>query len=150
MISKIYKLLSSTELLSTSEETDNERAIQLATAALLMEVASADHNISDEERDTIRSIVEEKYTVSPDAAMEIAHRAEQDTRHVTSLYPFSRMLNAECDLQERVDIVSMLWQVTAADGYIDAHEEHLVRKIADLLYVPHSQFIRTRLQHDDR
>ena len=148
MLGKIYKLLSSAEPLS-GDEGEGKRAIQLATAALLMEVASADYNISEVERDTIRSIVEEKYAVSADEALEIAHRAEQDTRHVTSLYPFTRMLNAECDLQERAEIVSMLWKVTAADGVIDAHEEHLVRKIADLLYVPHSQFIRARLDHDD-
>ena len=148
MLGKLYKLLSSAEPLSGDEE-EGARAIQLATAALLMEVASADYTISKSERDTIRSIVEEKYAVSSDEALEIAHRAEEDTRHVTSLYPFTRMLNAQCDLQERVEIVSMLWRVTAADGVIDAHEEHLVRKIADLLYVPHSQFIRARLEHDD-
>ena len=148
MIGKIYKLLSTAEPLAEDGRVDNQRVLQLATAALLMEVASADYDISDAEREVIRSIVEKKYAVSQEEAIEIAHRAEQDTHHVTSLYPFTRMLNAECDLQERVEIVSMLWQVTAADGVIDAHEEHLVRKIADLLYVPHSQFIRARLEHE--
>ena len=150
MISTLYKFLYSRELVPVDADENDERALQLATAALLMEVASADYDISDVERDAIRSIVEEKYSVTPDEAVAIAHRAERDTEHTTSLYPFTRMINAECSLDERVEIVSMLWQVTAADGYIDAHEQHLVRKIADLLYVPHSQFIRTRLQHDDR
>ncbi|MGB5260642.1 MAG: TerB family tellurite resistance protein [Gammaproteobacteria bacterium] len=150
MINTLYKFLYSRETAPNAKGEDNERALQLATAALLMEVASADHHISDDERNTIRSIVEEKYSISADEAMAIAHRAEQDTKHNTSLYPFTRMINAELSLEERVEIVSMLWRVTAADGHIDAHEQHLVRKIADLLYVPHSQFIRTRLQHDGR
>jgi len=148
VISKLNRFLFSRE--AVDEDQNDERALQLATAALLMEVASADYDISDAERDTIRSIVEEKYSILPDEAAAIAHRAEVDTKHTTSLYPFTRMINAGCSLEERIEIVSMLWQVTAADGRIDAHEQHLVRKIADLLYVPHSQFIRTRLQHDDR
>lgn len=143
-------MLYSRESAPADGDENEERALHLATAALLMEVASADYDISDAERDTIRSIVEEKYSVTQDEAAAIARRAERDTEHTTSLYPFTRMINAGCSLEERVEIVSMLWRVTAADGYIDAHEQHLVRKIADLLYVPHSQFIRTRLQHDDR
>jgi len=131
------------------EGSKNEHALRLASAVLLMEVASADYEISESERETIRSIVEKKYSITPEEALAIAHRAEQDARQVTSLYPFTRLMNAECSLQERIELVSMLWQVTAADGYIDAHEEHLVRKIADLLYVPHSEFIRTRLHHED-
>lgn len=128
---------------------DDGRALRLATAALLMEVAGADYNISESEREAIRSLVNEKYSVTPEEAAAIAERAEQEAEHATSLYPFTRLITAECSLEDRIEIVSMLWQVTAADGYIDSHEEHLVRKIADLLYVPHSQFIRTRLQHHD-
>jgi uncharacterized tellurite resistance protein B-like protein len=149
VINALYKFLYNREPAPDDKGEGQERALQLATAALLMEVASADHHISDAERDTIRSIVEEKYSITADEAVAIAHRAEQDTKHITSLYPFTRMINAKLSLEERVEIVSMLWQVTAADGHIDAHEQHLVRKIADLLYVPHSQFIRTRLQQDD-
>ena len=132
-----------------AETDDDGRALRLATAALLMEVASADHNISESERGAIQSLVHEKYAVTPEEAAAIAERAEQEAEHTTSLYPFTRLINAECSLEDRIEIVSMLWQVTIADGYIDSHEEHLVRKIADLLYVPHSQFIRTRLQHHD-
>lgn len=147
MIKKLYKIISQRE--QAADAVDDDRTLQLATAALLMEVASADYEISASERDTVRRLVEENYGVTADEAAEIAARAEQDTNHVTSLYPFTRMIMDECSMEDRVEIVNMLWQVTAADGIIDAHETHLVRKIADLLYVPHSEFIRTRLQHDD-
>lgn len=147
MIKKLYKIISQRE--QAADAVDEDRALQLATAALLMEVASADYEISASERDTVRRLVEENYGVTADEAAEIAARAEQDSNHVTSLYPFTRMIMDECSMEDRVEIVNMLWQVTAADGIIDAHETHLVRKIAELLYVPHSEFIRTRLQHDD-
>jgi uncharacterized tellurite resistance protein B-like protein len=48
-------------------------------------------------------------------------------------------------MDERARIVGMLWKVSSADGHIDAHEEHLVRKVADLLYVPHARFIQAKL-----
>lgn len=147
MIKKLYKIISQRE--QAADAVDDDRTLQLATAALLMEVASADYEISASERDTVRRLVEENYGVTADEAAEIAARAEQDSNHVTSLYPFTRMIMDECSMEDRVEIVNMLWQVTAADGIIDAHETHLVRKIAELLYVPHSEFIRTRLQHDD-
>ena len=148
MIKRLYKIISQRE--QAANTVDDARALQLATAALLMEVASADFEISESERETVRRLVEENYGVTANEAAEIAARAEKDSRHVTSLYPFTQMIKDGCSMEDRIEIVNMLWQVTAADGAIDAHETHLVRKIADLLYVPHSEFIRTRLQHDDR
>jgi len=149
MIGSLYKFLSGQERNSPPGESHDGRALQLATAALLMEVATADYDISQAERDAVRRVVQEKFSVSPEEAIAIAERAERDTAHVTSCYPFTRMLTEACSMEERVEIVSMLWEVTAADGIISAHETHLVRKIAGLLYVPHSQLIRTRLQHED-
>ena len=147
MIGSIRKFLGKGVIVQDETLDDGERAIQLATAALLMEVANADSEISDEERIAIRSIVTDNFSITPDEAMAIAEKAEQDTGHVTSLYPFTRRITAECSMEDRIEIVSMLWRVTVADGRVDAHEEHLVRKIAGLLYVPHSQFIRTKLLH---
>jgi uncharacterized tellurite resistance protein B-like protein len=149
VINTIHKFLKKRALVPPDESGSGERALQLAIAALLMEVANADYEISESERATVRSIVIENYSVTPEEATAIAARAEQDAEHVTSLYPFTRLIATECSLEDRIEIVSMLWRVTAADGYIDAHEEHLVRKIADLLYVPHSHFIRARHQHQD-
>ena len=148
MIKALYTLLYRRELVPDDDADSKRRALQLATAALLMEVADADYDVSDAERDAIRKIVEEKFSITPDEAEEIAARAEQDAGHVTSLYPFTRKIVAECSMDERIEIIGMLWQVTAVDGCIDAHEEHLVRKIAKLLYVPHGQFIRMRHKHD--
>lgn len=147
MIKRLYKIICQRE--QAADAVDDGRALQLATAALLMEVASADYEISAPERDTVRRLVEENYGVTADEAAQIAARAEQDSSHVTSLHPFTRMIKDGCSMEDRIEIVNMLWQVTVADGTIDAHETHLVRKIADLLYVPHSEFIRTRLRHDD-
>lgn len=128
------------------EESPDE-VLRMATAALLMEVARSDHDIDEAERQAIRRIMEKQHALSTDAARRIAVAAEEKAAEVTSLYPFTSMLNRECSLEERVGIVGMLWEVTFADGRIDAHEEHLVRRVANLLHVPHREFIRTKLEH---
>ena len=125
---------------------ERERALRMATVALLTEVARADNITSDEERRVILRIIERYYSVPASQAVEIAEAAENHADDMTSLYPMTRLIISECSLEERIEIVRLLWKVTFADGHVDKHEEHLVRKVADLLYVPHGQFIRTRLQ----
>jgi len=146
MLTTIQMLLRKYTRTPVAVQQDSEQALRMATAALLMEVARADHDIKDEEREAVRRVIENGYSVSPEQARELAAAAENQTDDATSLFPFTRLITSECSMDDRIKIVSMLWEVSCADGYIDAHEEHLVRKVADLLYVPHKQFIRTKLQ----
>ena len=146
MISTIQDLLKKYMRTAQQEQFDREQALQTATVALLMEVARADHSVEDEERRAIQRIIERYYTVSAEQALEIANMAESHVNDMTSLHPLTRLITRECSLEERISIVRLMWEVTFADGHVDKHEEHLVRKVADLLYVPHKQFIRTRLQ----
>jgi uncharacterized tellurite resistance protein B-like protein len=147
MITAIQELLKKHLGPETAVQADKGDALQLATATLLMEVAGADDHIDDEERRVIRRIVTDVFGLSDEQAATIACEAERQANDTTSLYPFTRLLTRECSLEERIEIVRLLWEVAFVDGRIDAHEEHLVRKVAELLYVPHSQFIRGKLHH---
>jgi len=112
----------------------------------LMEVACADAGVNEDERLLIEQIISRNYEVTADQARDMALLAEAQAEQSTSLYPVTRLITSECSLDERIAIIRLLWQVTFADGHVDKHEEHLVRKVADLLYVPHNQFIKTKLQ----
>jgi uncharacterized tellurite resistance protein B-like protein len=147
MIGAIHDLLKKHLAPEPAAQAGKEQTLQLATAALLMEVAGADHHIDDDERRVIRRIVTDVYGLSEEQAATILREAEKRADDLTCLHPFTRLLNDECSLDERVEIVRLLWEVAFVDGRIDAHEEHLVRRVADLLYVPHSQFIRGKLHH---
>ncbi|MEN8207176.1 MAG: TerB family tellurite resistance protein [Pseudomonadota bacterium] len=146
MFTTIQGLLKKYTRTTQEELLDHEQALRTATVALLMEVARADHRIKGEERQAIQRIIERYYSVSAERAREIADAAENHANDMTSLYPLTRLITNECSLEERIVIVRLLWEVTFSDGHVDKHEEHLVRKVAELLYVPHNQFIRTRLQ----
>ena len=150
MITTIQTLLKRYKQAPAAVQRDSGQALRMATAALLMEVARADHDIKDEEREAVRRIIENHYSVSPEQARELAAVAESHADDATSLFPFTRLITSECSMEDRIRIVRMLWEVSCADGHIDAHEEHLVRKVADLLYVPHSEFIRAKLQESSR
>jgi uncharacterized tellurite resistance protein B-like protein len=110
-----------------------------------MEVARADTHISDEERQAVRKAIETRFGLSHATTLQIIRAAEHEAEHSTSLYPFTRLINRECDYQDKLEIVRMLWQIIRADDCTDRHEEHLVRRIADLLHIPHREFIRAKL-----
>ena len=147
MFGAIHDLLKKHRVGTAAAQAGDENTLQLATAALLMEVAGADDHIDDDERRVIQRIVRDVHELSNKQATGILREAEQRANDLTCLFPFTRLLNDECSLDERIEIVRLLWEVAFVDGHIDAHEEHLVRRIADLLYVPHSQFIRGKLHH---
>ena len=125
---------------------NDERALQLAAATLLMEVARADSRVSEAERQAVRRVIEDHFSLAPEVTHEITAAAEHEAEHATSLYPMTRLINDECSAADKVQLIRMLWTVSCTDGRIDAHEEHLVRKVADLLHVPHREFIRAKLQ----
>jgi uncharacterized tellurite resistance protein B-like protein len=120
--------------------------LRLATATLLMEAARADSGITEQERRVVRRLIETHFALAPAVTRDIAASAENESRRATSLYPFTHLINSECSPNEKARIIGMLWRVSCADGHVDKYEEHLVRKVAELLHVPHRDFIRMKLR----
>jgi uncharacterized tellurite resistance protein B-like protein len=121
-----------------------ERALQLATASLLVEVSRADFHIDASEREAIVDAVQQMFGLSSQETREIVEMAESEIEDATSLYEFTRLVNDNFDYAQKLKIVEMLWRVSYADLDKDKYEEHLIRKISDLIYVTHSDFVRMR------
>ena len=147
MLAVIRTFLRGYALPLADDESGGECGLQLAVGLLLLDVARADMDVSMEEQHVARQLLERFFPISPEQARALVDAAQREAEKATSLYPFTSLINRECDLEERTRIVGMLWKVSYADGKIDAHEEHLVRKVADLLYVPHAHFIQAKLAH---
>jgi uncharacterized tellurite resistance protein B-like protein len=146
MLTAIQDLLKTFTQASQEKPLDHEQAVRTATVALLVEVARADFGVEDAEREMILRIIERHYAVTADQARLIADEAESHADDATCLHPLTRLITSQCSLEEREEIVRLLWEVSVADGHVDKHEEHLVRKVADLLYVPHNRFIKAKLE----
>jgi uncharacterized tellurite resistance protein B-like protein len=125
---------------------DPAHGLHLATAALLLEVSRADFHVHDKELAAIAAILQRQFGFSDEETRELLKAARAESDELLSLHPFVRMINDHFDAAARAQIMEDLWQVAYAKGKLDKHQEYTVRKIADLLYVPHSVYIRTKLR----
>ncbi|WP_420466758.1 TerB family tellurite resistance protein [Panacagrimonas sp.] len=118
---------------------------EVAIAVLLLECARADFERQPVELAEIRRLLGDELGLPAGELDELIADAERSAREAVSLHgPVSR-LNQDLSADDKRALMAWLWRVAHADGHVDAHEEHLLRQIADLLYVPHADFIRTRL-----
>jgi uncharacterized tellurite resistance protein B-like protein len=120
--------------------------VRIATAALLVEMTRMDSNISDVERARVTRAVEEDFGLSPHETAELLRLAEQQARQATDYFQFTSLIKDHMTAEQKERLIEHLWEVAYADGELHPYEEHLVRKIADLLYVPHSAFIAAKIR----
>jgi uncharacterized tellurite resistance protein B-like protein len=118
-----------------------EKAVRLAAGVLLFEIVRADHRVEDSERTVMRTALQSAFGLAAEETEEIMRLAEEQSRSAGSLYEFTSQVDAAFDADQKKRVVEMLWLVAFADGKKDAHEEHMVRKIAGLLHVAHPDFI---------
>ena len=119
---------------------------RFATALLLAELSRADYSVQGTEEQTIVDLLTARFGLRPQQARLLLERAEAKAEGVVSLYDYVQTLNTQLDYSGRCEIIEMLWRVAYSDGRLDKYEEHELRKIADLLYVEDSDFIRTKLK----
>jgi uncharacterized tellurite resistance protein B-like protein len=117
---------------------------QVAIAALLVEVAIADHNFTDAELQHLHQTLQHQFSLAPTEISELIEIAKSESNKATSLHQFTKLINQHCDAQEKFNLLKSLWEVAYADGNLDKYEDYIIRKIADLIYVPHSEFIRAK------
>lgn len=121
-----------------------EHELALATAVLLIEVARADFSEEEIELDAVVRLLNSHLDLSTSEVEQLVREARERADHAASLQSFTRQLHEEIDNAEKFRIVEMLWRVALADETLDKHEDHLIRKVAGLLYVSHSDLIRIR------
>jgi uncharacterized tellurite resistance protein B-like protein len=121
------------------------QALRVATAAILLEVSRADFETDEAELEVIAAALRQAFELDEAAVREIIAEAREQDDEELSLYPFLRLVNDACTPEEKYRMVCDLWRVAYADGRLDKYEEYQIRRIADLLYVPHPEFIRAKL-----
>lgn len=126
-------------------EAESHPPRDIATAVLLLECARADFEHAPAELDAVRAALRDAFALDEAALDRLVGEAGRSAREAVSLHGPVARLNAELSAEDKRGLIHWLWRVAAADGRIDAHEEHLLRKLADLLYVPHADYIRGKL-----
>lgn len=145
MLGRLKGLLRNTLGDTVEIEADLEHDVRLASAVLLVEAVRADHESHEQETQLVERLVEERFGLERSESAALVRRAEEHADHAVALQKFTRQLVDALDEDERASIIGMLWRVIYADGKVDRWEEHMVRRVADLLYVPHAKFIQQKL-----
>lgn len=134
------------QLFSVEEDTEKDAmSLELAAAALLIEVSKSDFVQDPGEIDKIHELLRQRFSVSEAEIENFMATASALNNDSTSLYPFTRYINDNCNNLEKYELIVALWEVAIEDGRIDKYEDHLIRKISDLIYLPHTEFIRAKL-----
>ncbi len=142
MLSKLKSFFD--DYLAPSQQQDPEHATQLATAVLLVELSRADAEVAGSEQRAVARTLKSRFDLSEGEVDGLLTLADEAADEATSLFQFTRLLNDHFSAEQKIQVVEMLWQVAYSDGRLDVHEDHTIRKIADLLYVPHPAFIKAK------
>ncbi len=146
MIRRLSAFFNSHIALSSSTERQySAQPLQLAIAALLLEVSRADFTLDDREQHFIAALLNKQFQLPAEQLEKLITLAQQESEQAISLYPFTRLINDHYSPSQKSQLIFQLWQVALADGYLDKYEDHLIRRVADLIHVSHSEFIRTKL-----
>lgn len=148
MLNKLIAFFNN-ELQVESEENKAEQ-IQQACAVLLIEVSKADYEECDNERETIRASLSAWFDLSDAKLAELIQLGEEQSKESISMYPFVKLINENYQYEQRVELLSKMWKVAYADNVISKYEDFIIRKIADLLHISHSDFIKTKLDQGSK
>ncbi|MEW6989194.1 TerB family tellurite resistance protein [Colwelliaceae bacterium 6441] len=132
---------------SLSEEqssTNTELSIEMACTVLLCEVMKADGHLDDEEQKLLEKIISEQFSLAPDEVHELILQAIELSEHAIDFHQFTSKINSHYSPKEKGEIVTLLWKLAIADGEVASIEEHIIRKIADLLHLSHAQYIHAK------
>jgi uncharacterized tellurite resistance protein B-like protein len=121
-------------------------SVELATAALLVEVVRIDRDTEPAEMEAVLRAVHEKFGLTGEEADTLIALAEEEMRQATDYYQFTSLINQRFSQEQKERVIELMWQVAYADAELSAHELHLMRKVAGLLHVPDSAYIAAKMR----
>lgn len=145
MLSRIKSLL---EGLTAGEQdsTGSDEQTRLAAAVLLVEVMMADHDIAEAEKDRLTESLVSMFGMQAAEADTLVQAAQDKHEVLVSLHEMTNIINMHFTHARKLELILQMWRMAYADSRWDKYEEHLIRKVADLLYVSHKDFIRCKHQ----
>ena len=127
----------------------NTLRTDLACAALLIEVINSDQKLEEQETEAFLAVLKENLNISNEDIDELVELAQPQAKEATSLYEFTRLINDDYDYKQKIGLIENMWRIAFSDNNLDKYEDHLIRKISDLIYVSHSDFIKAKLKVRD-
>lgn len=131
---------------STAGDFSTPHDIRVAVCALFIEIARIDNCFSPQELDTLLSILKAKYNLSEEHAEALLDAAGNELEESVDLWHFAKLINDNYTIDEKVEVIEMLWQIVYVDGKMDEHEHYLMNKLSNLLRLSHKQMIDAKIK----
>ncbi|NMG74410.1 TerB family tellurite resistance protein [Aromatoleum diolicum] len=119
-------------------------SLQLATAVLLVEVMRSDAQVGAEERQAVLAALRDKFALADDELARLFELAETEAQNATDFYRFTSKINKGFSAEQKLRVVEFLWRVALADSHLSHHENHLMRRLGDLLHIPHADYVAAK------
>jgi uncharacterized tellurite resistance protein B-like protein len=133
------------DLFNDIENTPKQQDSNHVVAALLLEVARADDHIHTSEKALLENVLLALTKLPLADVKTMMEQAQKTVEDAESIHKFTQHINLHYSLENKLNLLLQLWQMAYADGEIDRYEEHIIRKISDLLHLRHSEYIQCKL-----
>ena len=122
----------------------SQHALHIATAALLLEMMRMDSSVTADETATVAKALQTRFGLDAQQVDTLMTLATEEAKQATDYFQFTSLINKSFSREQKIQVVEYLWQVAFADVHLDAHEQHFMRKIADLLYISHADYVAAK------
>ena len=129
---------------SKNQEPIDDNTVLISAISLMIEVSLADEIMDISEIETLKKVLLEEFDVSETNLDSLINDAKNNQNSSTSLYEFTRKINDEYEFNEKKNLILSMWKIAYADGNIDKYEEYVIRKVSDLIYISHPDFIESK------
>jgi len=146
MFNKIKSILN---LSSPEVEKEQEVDISLAVTALMVEIMHSDGKLEVSEHDEMLKAMKNRFDLTDNGIESLLVKAKEASSTSTDFHQFTSLIKDNYSTEQRISFLTDLWQIAMADGHVDSYEEHLIRRIANLIGVYHGEFIHAKIQARD-
>lgn len=146
MLSALKELFDT--FLSPPGESPQERdaSLKLATAVLLVDVLREGQAHAPAEHAMLRKILHDKFALAEVEVNRLMALAESTAQSASDYFQFTSRINDSFTHPQKIQLVENLWQIAYADGQLNAHENGLIGKIAELLHVTQGEYIGAKMR----
>lgn len=147
MLDKFKKIFNKNiEPLSYEEKVDQERKLEIATCVVLLEAASVDSKLSKEELQKIIELLKQQFQLTESAANELIETSKKEREGSTGVWPFTHLINEDLTIEEKYELMDMIWKVIYSDRTLDEFENYIAHELLNLLNLDHNKFIELKIK----
>jgi len=135
------------KIMGKDEETATDQdalTAHLALTVLMLEAAHADGECSEAEKAHLAITLETNFGIPQKESQALIQDRDKAPGTYVDLFVYTQFINENFNETQKISIVESVWQIILVDNHLEAHEDHFVHKLANLLGLGHSDLINAK------